>query len=42
VPRTESPGFRGIIGLAARFGVVLAFAALVFLGSDLVGQDYWN
>jgi H+/Cl- antiporter ClcA len=41
VPLIKSPGFWRIIGYAALFGVVLAFAALAFLGLLKGGTKLW-
>jgi H+/Cl- antiporter ClcA len=41
VPLTKSPGFWRIIGYAALFGVVLAFAALAFLALVKGGSQLW-
>src|SRR5690242_17845351 len=41
VALTRSPGFWVIIGYAALFGVVLAFAALAFLGLLKGGTKLW-
>ena len=40
-PLTKSPGFWRIIGYAAAFGLVLAFAALAFLGLLKGGTKLW-
>jgi H+/Cl- antiporter ClcA len=41
VALTQSPDFRTMLGYAAVFGVVLAFASLVFLGLVSGGTDLW-
>jgi len=38
---TQSPGFWRLMGYAASFGVVLAFAGLAFLGLVKGGTDLW-
>jgi H+/Cl- antiporter ClcA len=41
VPLTRSPGFWEVVRYAAVFGVVLAFAALAFLGLVKAGTKLW-
>ena len=41
VALTQSPGFWRLMGYAAFFGVVLAFASLAFLGLIKGGTDLW-
>ena len=41
VPLARSPGFWAVIGYAVVFGVVLAFAALAFLGLVKGGTNLW-
>jgi hypothetical protein len=38
---TQSPGFWRLMGYAASFGVVLAFASLAFLGLVKGGTNLW-
>jgi H+/Cl- antiporter ClcA len=42
VPLTRSPGFWRIVGYAALFGIVLAFAALAFLGLLKAGGKWFT
>ena len=41
VALARSPGFWRLMGYAAFFGVVLAFASLAFLGLVKGGTDLW-